>query len=73
MRALHRRCSGAHAGLEPAQRSWGGIEGEKLQPPWIDVIVPEGRFRKTLLRDFPSAEDRPARLPGVVPAEVKGG
>jgi hypothetical protein len=54
-------------------RFGGGVEGEELQPPLIDVIVPEGRFQETLLRDFRSAEDRPARLLGVVPAEVKGG
>lgn len=53
-------------------RFGGGVEGEELQPPLIDVIVPAGRFQETLLRDFRSAEDRPARLPGVVPEEVGG-
>lgn len=52
-----------------SDRFGGGVEGEALQPPLVDVIVPEGRFQEVVLRDFRSAEDRPARLPGVVPEE----
>lgn len=53
-------------------RFGGGVENEALQPPLVDVIVPAGRQQEVMLRDFRSAENRPVRLPGVVPEEGKG-
>lgn len=79
---------GASAGLSDAKREnlqavpispgrWkdrfgGGLADEALQPPLVDVIVPAGRSQEILLRDFRSGEDRPARLPGVVPEAPRG-
>lgn len=50
----------------------GGLENEPLQPPLIDIVVPPGASQEVILRDFDSRKDRPAQLPGVVPAELWG-
>ena len=47
----------------------GGMPDQRLQPPLIDIIVPPGERQEALLSDFSSREGRPARLPGVVPAQ----
>ncbi len=78
----------ARAGLAEATRdnlmvlpvspgSWqnrfgGGREGQDLQPPLIDIMVPQGSSQETILGDFSSRNERPVRLPGVVPAEESG-
>ncbi len=49
----------------------GGSDYDTLQPPLIDVIVPPGSKQEDLLKDFDMRVDRPVKLPGVVPANVK--
>lgn len=46
----------------------GGREGEPLQPPLIDILVPPGASQQQILGSFDSAREVPARVPGVVPA-----
>ena len=46
----------------------GGRDDAPLQPPMIDILVPEGRSQEEILRDFDSARDRPVELPAVIPA-----
>ncbi len=52
-------------------RFGGGRDDAPNQPPLIDVLVPEGKKQETLLGDFDQVRNRPAVLPGVVPAEQK--
>ncbi len=49
-------------------RFGGGRDGERIQPPLVDIVVPAGSSQESLLRNFSTADDLPARLPGVVPA-----
>lgn len=51
----------------------GGREGDPLQPPLVDIVVPPGgpTQEQTLAGD-PARRDQPRRLPGVVPGEVAG-
>jgi len=51
-------------------RFGGGREGEPLQPPLVDILVPPGSRQEILLGDFDSRSERPAQLLGVVPAEI---
>ena len=46
----------------------GGRDDAPLQPPLIDILVPEGESQEQILRDFDSARDRAVELPAVVPA-----
>ncbi len=46
----------------------GGRDDAPLQPPLIDILVPEGESQEEILRDFDSADGRPVELPAVVPA-----
>jgi hypothetical protein len=60
--------------LPIAPGSWqnifgGGREKEELQPPIVDLIVPQGERQESVLSDYSSMQDRPAVLPAVVPAE----
>ena len=48
----------------------GGREGEPLQPPIIDILVPPGDTQERILSDYSSEQERPAQIPGVVPAEL---
>lgn len=49
----------------------GGREGDPLQPPLVDVVVPPGGpTQEQLLAGDPARRDEPRRLPGVVPAEA---
>ena len=48
----------------------GGLEGEPLQPPLVDILVPEGFTQQEVLGAFDSRRSRPAQLPGVVPAAI---
>lgn len=48
----------------------GGLEGEPLQPPLIDILVPEGTTQREVLSGFDSRRSRPAQLPGIVPADI---
>jgi hypothetical protein len=49
---------------------FGGGEGDDLQPPIIDLIVPPGFTQERILRDYDLRNRRPVQLLGVVPAEV---
>ncbi|MDY7093970.1 MAG: glucodextranase DOMON-like domain-containing protein [Acidobacteriota bacterium] len=51
-------------------RFGGGREDSPLQPPLVDIFVPSGTTQERLLSDFNSDVGRPARLPGIVPAEA---
>jgi hypothetical protein len=54
-------------------RFGGGRDNEELQPPLVDIIVPkDGRSQESLLGDFSSRDERPAKLPGVVPETQPG-
>lgn len=49
----------------PMAEAFGGGRDDPPQPAVVDVIVPANRSQEDLLKE------RPAKLPGVVPAEVK--
>ncbi|MEM7586803.1 MAG: glucodextranase DOMON-like domain-containing protein [Acidobacteriota bacterium] len=52
-------------------RFGGGREGEALQPPLVDIIVPAGGLtQERVLGRFNTRSDRPVQLSGVVPAEL---
>ncbi len=53
--------------------AFGGAheDEEDYQPPLIDIVVPPGKTQEEVLRDYDTTADRPVRLPGVVPAEMK--
>ncbi len=55
------------------ERVGGGRKDEPLQPPILDLLVPPGRKQEWVLADFSSRDQRPAELPGVVPAQAGGG
>jgi hypothetical protein len=48
-------------------RFGGGRENAAIQPPLVDVVVPEGRKQETLLTEFNQRRKEPAVLFGVVP------
>lgn len=48
---------------------FGGRERAPLQPPLIDILVPEGRRQETVLKSYDRAKHLPVELPGLVPAE----
>lgn len=48
----------------------GGRESDPLQPPIIDILVPPGDTQERILDDYSSEQERPAQIPGVVPAEM---
>lgn len=50
-------------------RFGGGQEDDALQPPIIDMIVPQGMTQQRILRDYDLRTKRAVQLPGVVPAE----
>lgn len=45
----------------------GGRDDAPLQPPLIDILVPEGETQEEILRDFDSARGRMVELSAVVP------
>jgi glucodextranase-like protein len=52
------------------QDAFGGAQrGDSLLPPLVDILAPAGTRQESLLRDYDLRTGRPARLPGVVPAE----
>ena len=54
-----------------SDRFGGGREGEELQPPLVDIIVPPGSLsQERVLGRFSTMSDRPVKLLGVVPAEM---
>lgn len=50
-------------------RFGGGRDNAPLQPPLVDILVPDGRKQETILGDF--GPKKPVVLLGVVPAEQK--
>jgi hypothetical protein len=48
-------------------RFGGGRENAAIQPPLVDVVVPEGRKQETLLTEFNQRRKEPVVLFGVVP------
>lgn len=48
-------------------RFGGGRENAAIQPPLVDIIVPEGRKQETLLTEFNQRRKEPVVLLGVVP------
>jgi len=48
---------------------FGGRERAPLQPPLIDILVPEGKTQAEVLRSYDVRKHLDAELPGVVPAE----
>lgn len=56
-----------------SDRFGGGREGEELQPPLVDIIVPSNSLsQERVLGRFSTMSDRPVKLIGVVPAEMDG-
>ncbi len=49
----------------------GGHEDDNLEPPLVDIIVPPGVKQEDVLKDYDLRVDRPVKLPGVVPADLK--
>ena len=49
---------------------FGGGEGDDLETPIVDLIVPPGFTQERILRDYDLRNRRPVQLLGVVPAEV---
>lgn len=49
----------------------GGREDDSLEPPLVDIIVPPGVKQEDVLKDYDLRVDRPVKLPGVVPADLK--
>lgn len=48
-------------------RFGGGRENAAIQPPLVDIVVPEGRKQENVLGDFDQRRKEPVVLPGVVP------
>lgn len=55
----------------PEDRFGGGREDDALQPPLVDVLLAPGRSQAEALNDYDRLANRPARLTGIVPAEVR--
>ncbi len=54
----------------PRDAFGGGHDGDDLQAPLIDIIVPPGASQEKLLSDYDLEKRTPARLPGVVPSAL---
>ncbi len=48
-------------------RFGGGREDAEIQPPLLDIVVPEGRKQESILGEFNQRRKEPVVLPGVVP------
>ncbi len=53
----------------PRETLGGGREDDALQPPIVDLIAPPGTTQERLLADYSRHDQRPVRLPGVVPSQ----
>ncbi len=54
-------------GSSPTATQFGGREDDELQPPVIDVIVPEGQKQEDVLKDYDLRDGRMVKLTGVPP------
>lgn len=50
-------------------RFGGGRENAAIQPPLVDIVVPEGKKQENVLSAFDQRRKEPVVLPGVVPAK----
>lgn len=50
-----------------SDRFGGGRENAEIQPPLLDIVVPEGRKQETILGEFNQRRNEPVVLLGVVP------
>ncbi|HWM92050.1 MAG TPA: glucodextranase DOMON-like domain-containing protein [Thermoanaerobaculia bacterium] len=50
-------------------RFGGGRENAEIQPPLVDILVPEGRKQENVLGEFNQRRKETVVLPGVVPAK----
>lgn len=50
-----------------SDRFGGGRENAAIQPPLVDIVVPEGRKQENVLTAFDQRRKEPVVLPGVVP------
>ncbi len=50
----------------------GGREGEELQPPLIDILVPPGAAfsQQEILKNYDSYQEQRVQIPGIVPADL---
>jgi hypothetical protein len=48
-------------------RFGGGRENAAIQPPLVDIVVPEGKKQENVLGEFNQRRKEPVVLPGVVP------
>jgi hypothetical protein len=52
-----------------ARDRFGGLRADDdTQPPILDLIVAPGTTQERILGDYDPVNDRPVRLPGVVPS-----
>lgn len=51
-----------------SDRFGGGRENAEIQPPLVDILVPEGRKQENVLSDFDQRRQERVVLPGVVPS-----
>lgn len=49
-------------------RFGGGRENAAIQPPLVDIVVPEGKKQENVLGEFNQRRKEPVVLPGVVPS-----
>jgi hypothetical protein len=54
----------------PADRLGGGREYDDMEPPLLDVLLAPGARQEDVLKDYDRLTKRPAKLPGIVPAEA---
>ncbi|HWN45414.1 MAG TPA: glucodextranase DOMON-like domain-containing protein, partial [Thermoanaerobaculia bacterium] len=52
-----------------SDRFGGGRENAAIQPPLVDIVVPEGRKQENVLSSFDQRRKEPVVLPGVVPGK----
>lgn len=52
-----------------SDRFGGGRENAEIQPPLVDIVVPEGRKQENVLSDFDQRRKERVVLPGVVPSK----
>lgn len=54
----------------PDDRLGGGRESDDMEPPLLDVLIAPGARQEDVLKDYDRLTKRPAKLPGIVPAEA---